>query len=99
MSDWITYEHAKDLVLLGLFLWTHGSTTRQIRGNTVLTRKVGVAVDFGNDVTVAIAEKEGSLPPPALDDKPRPRAVTLDEGAFDGLIDEARRLDAARKNG
>ncbi len=96
IPDWVTWDHAKDLVLLGLFVWTHSSTSRQITSNTRLTKKVGAAVDFGNDVTMAIAKKEGSLPP-VPDESMRPRAITLEECSFDEILAEAARVDDERK--
>lgn len=82
LAEWaareITWDRCKDVVLLGLFLWTHRSVSGQVKHNTALTRKVGIAVDAGNDLTEAIAKKEGSLPP-VPDGSMRPRAITLED--------------------
>lgn len=93
---WLTWEHSKDLVLLGLFVWTHRSTAGKIEKNTTLTRKVGRAVDFGNDVTVAIARKGDSVPPEAEDESMRPRAITKTD-EFEAILEEAAALDRKRR--
>lgn len=97
IPDWITWEHGKDLVLLGLFIWTHRSNSNRFSNQDKVLKKQSLGQEWNNEVTellveaAKVKEKVPSTPIP-----PRPKVDTLTD-PFESLVAQARALDESRK--
>lgn len=101
IPDWITWDHAKDVVqgigYIAVVWYTHRRTTNQLNRQDVELKKQSQGLEWNNEVTETLAKTGPSLPPPVPSPlPPRPKVASLTD-PFESYVEEAKRLDNERK--